>query len=1259
MVDRYATYKNNVAGKQIDLNAGTDNILPSASPGRNSLQDSPIRPKKKRSRKGTGLLSKQPWSPSSPLPSVKHGTNSPQSSTDNIRRSQSDTNFPSSNNNTRDVMFSSNPYQRRSGSKKNETFSTSKGGRSIPSRSESMYSPGKMRQSPTKEQIRLDTLMGMGSRSYLSTVEKRESNSSNLSTSKRSSSKARSNTQILLGDIPETLVKRKYPTTTDEKMSAYWKPNSDHNLNQEWVEQYAQDAKFFTSRAKWTSVKLMEAEDMSRGTFSPYPAAFLGATVSQQMISEETHMAKTVDADCPDLIHTAVEHILQAVYNDGEACAQIRKEFREAEIAQSNEPPEKGMGHAPIVLMKHLLEVNTYSRRAQLLREEKEHEHILLPEFADALEQLQQQRKKEQDTMLNTVKRYQLKVVAKVFRRWGASAKASKKAVEMLSMFLRDSHQISTRQVFKEWFHVAQTSKYHREIAFEKTAKHEMDEIMKRLAHIRELTMSHMDKIDSTMREGDLLEGELQSALKKLNDPARQPPTLLKLLTGLNSALSLVGNVAMHQQTQNAHEEHRLGKGTARLSHIFNKEPVKFETDFSLPDRHERAPLDNEIEEGMLKWTPGQLKNDEFTHAFEPFKTDAGKCLVRWVNHILEQPSCEYPGIALINPKEDLDDVRILSVLHRGCPGVKEAILKKQQKAAARGGMGSRSGSRPSSRADDGFVDLKELVDDYTQVSRSKTMLKEMRKLLRPPMGRYSSCEDLTGVPEPPSPEEIAAHEKRMARLAAREKESGIIVHVMSRYMGMRIHVHDVKARKKFALLGELMSRHPGGALHPPPELEERALAHLNTATENWHVARDEFAKLVEDTPISKTDEFMIELAAKMSEEFNSSQVVCEWLAENMVECLDDRNAWCKWRDELTFVTWQSLCTTVLSRKVKVEEDVDDGSFTTVDPLQLLGSVLKRLKIHENQPEIDRCLGEIVKWLKSRIRDLKRIFQFYAAAEEGDANSMDHVEYWKFVRECKLQKDRRALPSVRVDLVFQAANMDWTLEGKERGESDDGELESIEWIESMCRLASWRYPKKPPTLDGRFYKMMQEEVLENACSVDIDVFRERLQGDKVLAALQKHRKNLKAIYTVYAADDDSDDAVGQMDSMNCKELTSFCKEMKLLGPILSNRMVRTVFACKYIVFGKLFLLSVLFTYVDEFFVFVFTHLVFILHFLLLHLLLIISIRTNANNTIKTQIHTQLFNKKKRNWKTTTTKKVVIMKWYIRSLQKQSLLLHVY
>ncbi len=662
-----------------------------------------------------------------------------------------------------------------------------------------------------------------------------------------------------------------------------------------------------------------------------------------------------------------------------------------------------------------------------------------------------------------------------------------------------------------------------------------------------------MTKIDAIMREGDMLASELEAALRKLHDPARQPPTLLKMLSGLNTSLSLIGNVCLHQQSGNAHEEHRTGRGAARLSHIFNKCPVRFpEGDFAPPLQHARDPPDVEIEDHIRTWRPGLLKNDEFTPAFEPWKTVAGKNLLRWVNHVLEHSQKGYEGgsLCLVNPNVDLEDGKILAVMHRGVPAVREGITRRAAKIAARGGsthsaMGalvdgggggeSKAGGGGGSRPGTGGAtsrgpppDLDTLLETFTPVSRAKTILREMRRLVRPPMGRHVTSEAITGVPEPPTPEEIAAHEKRMARLAEREKESGIIVHVMSRYMGMRIHVHDTKLRVKFALLAEMLSRHPGGALNPPPELEQRALKHLHTAVEHWHAARDSFGLLVEETPVSKTDEYMIELAKQMVDQFVGSQDVCEWLSQGMVDCLWDRAEWMKWRDELTFLQWQSVCTTVLSRKVKVEEDVDDGSFTTIDPLQLMGSVFKRLKIHENQTEQERALAEIVKYCKSRIRDLKRIFQFYAAAEEGDANSMDHVEYWKFVRECKLQKDRRALPSVRVDLCFQAANMDYTKTGSERQESDDGELESVEWIEVMVRLSSWRYPKKPPCLDQRYVKMMQEEVLENACSVDIDVFRERLAGEKVQDCLHKFRKNLKAIYTVYAADDDSDDVSERM-----------------------------------------------------------------------------------------------------------------------------------
>ena len=61
------------------------------------------------------------------------------------------------------------------------------------------------------------------------------------------------------------------------------------------------------------------------------------------------------------------------------------------------------------------------------------------------------------------------------------------------------------------------------------------------------------------------------------------------------------------------------------------------------------------------------------------------------------------------------------------------------------------------------------------------------------PLGRFITAEDITGIPREPTAEEKAKHEARMARLAAREAESGIIVHIMSRYCGQRIHVEGAR----------------------------------------------------------------------------------------------------------------------------------------------------------------------------------------------------------------------------------------------------------------------------------------------------------------------------------------------------------------------------------------------------------------------------------------------------------------------------------
>ena len=134
----------------------------------------------------------------------------------------------------------------------------------------------------------------------------------------------------------------------------------------------------------------------------------------------------------------------------------------------------------------------------------------------------------------------------------------------------------------------------------------------------------------------------------------------------------------------------------------------------------------------------------------------------------------------------------------------------------------------------------------------------------------------------------------------------------------------------------------------------------------------------------------------------------------------------------------------------------------------------------EEQEEIIKSWQEM---FKHRIRDLKRIFQYYAAAEAGDANTMDHAEWWKFVRECKFQKDRKAMPSVRVDLIFQACNIDYTLDAKDRAEADDGEMSQRNG-QKVCSHLHGGIRRRIGALDKRLERLMNEDMLPNACSVD-------------------------------------------------------------------------------------------------------------------------------------------------------------------------------
>ena len=90
------------------------------------------------------------------------------------------------------------------------------------------------------------------------------------------------------------------------------------------------------------------------------------------------------------------------------------------------------------------------------------------------------------------------------------------------------------------------------------------------------------------------------------------------------------------------------------------------------------------------------------------------------------------------------------------------------------------------------------------------------------------------------------------------------------------------------------------------------------------------------------------------------------FLMEQWVKCLDDRLRYREHLPELLRLVWQSVCTTVLSRKVRTEEDLDDGTFTTIDPLQLK-SEFKRNGII-NEVAIEEECAEITKVRACKLR---------------------------------------------------------------------------------------------------------------------------------------------------------------------------------------------------------------------------------------------------------------------------------------------------
>jgi len=580
------------------------------------------------------------------------------------------------------------------------------------------------------------------------------------------------------------------------------------------------------------------------------------------------------------------------------------------------------------------------------------------------------------------------------------------------------------------------------------------------------------------------------------------------------------------------------------------------------------------LEETLEGWKPGQLKGaEEYTDAFKPSKSKSGKVILDWLVGMLKTrwqrngKSCNEEILTKLVGGDGvgLEDEESIDLLKDIVMEVAKAHPLMSEKAflsfvESYGDIDDNSSIE--SLEDDVYVKFHEENFHVHECNGTLGALASMSEESgQRGRFRYVTQEDFTMLKEPES------KKKRMIRLAhlnqakKREDDSGIVVNTFSSYMGRRVPIIDSQVQKRFAFYVDLFFAY-FEKLQVIPGLTSWFKKKRKEVEEGWDSMSELHTDLALHAPLHYTHEDLKVMAEKIGSLRKDIDAKTGLMMGAHRDCLVDRRRYKEFCPNCIRLVWMSLCTTVLSRRVREESDIDDGTFTRLFKHRLEPEY-KRIGILSNVI-MDEDIAEMKTILKGRIRDMKQIFQFYAAAEQsGDASTMDSMEYKKFVRDAKLQKDRKVLPSVRVDLVFQQCCIDHSKSGKARISDSVDELDGNKFIEGVARLSSFKYNSIDGPLAPRLQKILIDDVLPNACSIDVDVFRDRCGGDKVKDVFEMHKHNLKVIFNQYAADDtSSDDAIAAADTMNVGELVGFGREFELIGgpPLLSERAMKVLFA---------------------------------------------------------------------------------------------------
>ena len=610
--------------------------------------------------------------------------------------------------------------------------------------------------------------------------------------------------------------------------------------------------------------------------------------------------------------------------------------------------------------------------------------------------------------------------------------------------------------------------------------------------------------VNKLKAHNDKVRIELARNLTVLNEPARQKKTLKKIVacfaSFLKTAEKEVGSVAERGLT----DVFSGGATNFRLAPLYTFSMSTGER--AVYGRYEAEDEFDEAKEAEIDtWRPGQTKSKEATPCFDLINTRSGAVVRRFANFcILHERTMKgtelgTPLLPLrgIRNSRDSREMAIAPPIANCTPRANVPFKAFEEMADGKNYIRLLDGIHYLSngvehKVQDSGQDVrglpKRFLEHHKNIHSAQMIILHCKYRSKNKIGRFVDLGHLTKLDIPKSEAVLKKETARLKTLKSEEGATGIIVHVMSQYCGQRVHVVDTSDVRSTALMAEMMNCHykylVESWVDPIKHTAYEVLEGGNESVGLLHVLK-RFGRVCERLLDPEGD-------SVWGMERREIKDVCDHLKTGLVvgkaactgvlgfwkEGLIDRAKYKVVSDRIIMCAWQGMCTTVLARKVRTEEDIDDGTFTTVRKEQV-DNEFRRFGITDDEEKNEICAA-MKTMLKTRIRDVRRIFQFYAAvSDSGGVTELDHQECWKFVKDCRLQRDRKALPSVRVDLIFQSCTIDHSKKGLARVQGVQPELGPTQFVEFMARLASYRYTKG--TWPERLEKLINEDVLPNAC----------------------------------------------------------------------------------------------------------------------------------------------------------------------------------